>query len=141
MDCTLSMNNLSSIESSATAHWNQLARTRNETSICSIDHLLQLLHGQSADRLGSWLGLEHTWLFGEWVDSLASRASWLFLELQVQAATNLEGTILLQLGSGQLHVVGDDSLDVLALGASLLSNCAECSSGSHGATSLHRLHC
>merc|ERR1719378_408237 len=129
------------IESSATAHWIQLTeKNRNEISICSVDHLLQLLHGQGTDRLGSWLGLEHARLLGEWVDSLASWASWLLLELQVQSATDLESAILLQLGCGQLHVVGHHSLDVLALQASLLSNSAESTSGSHGTTGLHGLH-
>ena len=37
----------------------------SEIESCSDDHLLQLLHGQSADSLGSWFGLEHAWLFGE----------------------------------------------------------------------------
>merc|ERR1719378_965486 len=106
------------IESSATAHWIQLAeRNRNEISICSVDHLLQLLHGQGTDRLGSWLGLEHARLLGEWVDSLASWASWLLLELQVQSATDLESAILLQLRGSQLHIVGDNGLHILGLGA------------------------
>merc|ERR1719378_1880963 len=108
---------------------------------CSVHHLLQLLHGQSTDSLGGWLRLEHAWLLGERVDALASRSSRLLLELQVQAAAKFEGTVLLQLGSGQLHVVGDDGLHVLALHPSLLSNGAEGCGGSHGAAGLHGLHC
>merc|ERR1712178_185706 len=88
---------------------------KNETVICSVDHLLQLFHGQGTHSLGSWLGLEHARLLGEWVDSLAGWASWLLLELQVQAATDLESAILLQLRSSQLHIVGDDSLHILWL--------------------------
>ena len=41
------------------------ARNRNKIASCSVDHLLQLLHGQSANSLGSWFGLEHAWLLGE----------------------------------------------------------------------------
>merc|ERR1719163_2563513 len=93
------------------------------------------------DSLGGRLGLEHTRLLGEWVDTLASWASRLLLQLQVQAATNLEGTILLQLGSCQLHVVGHDSFNVFRLQTRLLRNGAESSSGSHGTTSLHGFHC
>merc|ERR1719198_1576838 len=114
---------------------------RNKIASCSVDHLLQLLHGQSTNSLRSWLSLEHAWLLGEWVDALASWASWLLLELQVQAATNLESAVLLQLRSGQLHVVGHNSLHILSLEAGLLSHSAERSSGSHGTTSLHGLHC
>merc|ERR1711865_576213 len=81
----------------------------NQKATCSINHLLQLLHGQGAHSLGSWLGLEHAWLLGEGVDSLASCAS----------------CLLLQLGSSQLHVVGHDGLHVLHLEAGLLSNSTE----------------
>merc|ERR1711865_650965 len=109
----------------------------NQKATCSINHLLQLLHGQGAHSLGSWLGLEHAWLLGEWVDSLASWASWLLLELQVQAAANLEGAILLQLGSGQLHVVGDDGLHILGLKTRLLGNRHEGSGCCHVPTGLH----
>ena len=41
--------------------------------IISVDHLLQL-HGQSANSLGSWLGLEHAWLLLGEVDLRAGRA-------------------------------------------------------------------
>ena len=36
-----------------------------EIESCSGHHLLLFLHGQSADRLGSWFGFEHAWLLGE----------------------------------------------------------------------------
>ena len=42
-----------------------LAEMTNLNLFRSIDHLLQLLHGQSTNSLGSWLGLEHAWLLGE----------------------------------------------------------------------------
>merc|ERR1719263_2557974 len=137
MECTAS---IKCIGSSATAHWNR-AGNRNDRAICSVDHLLQLLHGQCANSLGSRLGLEDAWLLGEWVDALASWACWLLLELQVQATTNLESAVLLQLRRCQLHIVGHDSLHILSLKAGLLSNSAESSGGSHGTTSLHGLHC
>merc|ERR1719238_1040556 len=94
---------------------------------CSIDHLLQLLHGQGTDSLGGWLCLEDAWLLGERVDSLAGWAGWLLLELQVQATANLESTILLQLRSSQLHIIGDDGLHILWLEAGLLGNGTESS--------------
>merc|ERR1719155_196417 len=126
MDCTASTEKMHPIQCDRPL--DSLAQ-KNKTVICSIDHLLQLLHGQGAHCLGSWLGLEHAWLLCEWVDSLASWASWLLLELQVQAATNLESAVLLELGGGQLHVVGHNSLHILALQTSFLSNSTERTSG------------
>merc|ERR1719428_2487311 len=137
MDCTVSRKKMH--RSQCDRPLDSLAR-KNETVMNLIDHLLQLLHGQGTHSLGGWLGLEHAWLLGEWVDSLASWASWLLFELQVQAATNLEGAVLLELGSGQLHVVGHNCLNILGLQASLLSNGTECAGGSHGTTGLHGLH-
>jgi hypothetical protein len=54
-------------ESSATAHW-KLEYDQKTKIIRSVDHLLQPLHGQSTDSLGSRLGLEHARLFCEWID-------------------------------------------------------------------------
>ena len=46
----------------------------------SIDHFLELLHGQEVNSLARWLGLEDARLLGEWVGTLASRPGWLLLE-------------------------------------------------------------
>merc|ERR1719326_1350421 len=112
-----------------------------QKEICSVHHLLQLLHGQSTDSLRSRLRLEHAWLLGERIDTLASRGGRLLLQLQVQATAKLEGTILLQLGSSQLHVSGDDGLDVLVLQSGLLCYRTESCRGSHRTAGLHGLHC
>merc|ERR1719164_35831 len=118
MDCTASMNKMLRLQCDRPLG---SARKVPETEWHSVDHLLQLLHGQGTHSLGSRLGLEHARLLGEWVHSLASWASWLLLELQVQATAELESTVLLQLRGSQLHVVGDNGLDILGLRASLLA--------------------
>merc|ERR1712159_970568 len=69
---------------------------------CSIHQFFQLLHGQCTHGLGGRLGLEDTWLLGEGVDAFASWRGWFLLQLQVQTATQLERTILLQFRSTNL---------------------------------------
>ena len=54
----------------------------SEIESCSDDHLLQLLHGQSADSLGSWFGLEHAWLLGEVVVLLRAGRAGFFLSFK-----------------------------------------------------------
>ena len=49
----------------------------------SIDHLLELLHRESADRLACWLRFEDARLFREGVHTLASWTSGFLLELHV----------------------------------------------------------
>merc|ERR1719440_463768 len=128
-----------------TAHNTSMSNHKfdGQTLACSIDHLLEPLHWQRTHSLGSWLGLEDAWLLGEWVDALACCNCWLLLELQVQAATNLELAVLLELSCSQLHVACYHSLDVLWLqlsGLGNLSKCGGCCDASTGCCLLHCLH-
>merc|ERR1711991_1259590 len=130
-------------KSGATAH-QRLRRSVHERELetgSSVDHLLQFLHRIGFHSLGCWFGLEDAWLLGEGVDTLASRGGSLLLELQVQATSNFELAILLDLTGSKLHVCGDDCLCVLVLEAALLSNCRNGCRCSHGTACLHCLHC
>ena len=62
-------------------------------AFASIDHCLQFLHGQSADCLGSGLGLEHTRLLRRRVDTIANRTGWLQLQLPRQASPTLKALL------------------------------------------------
>merc|ERR1719446_1840352 len=95
---------------------------RSTLTIFLVNHFLELLHRQRADRLKSRLGLENAQLFREGIDALARSLRWLLLQLHVEGASELELTALLQLrGCKSDHGLGD-LLDLAGLQASLLSN-------------------
>jgi hypothetical protein len=98
------------------------SRTLHELRELSIDSCFQFLHGQSPDRLRSWLRFENARLLGERIHALASRLRGLLLQLQVKHARNLKSPVLLQLIRANAHVALHDSLHVLALQASGLRN-------------------
>merc|ERR1740138_154925 len=100
----------------------QKAECAARQTVHSVDHLLELLHGQGAHRLGCWLGLENTRLFSKRVDALASCLGRLLLELHVQRASELELAALFQLcRCKRYHGLGD-LLDLTRLEADLLSD-------------------
>merc|ERR1719460_3007472 len=88
---------------------------RPETSVTSVDHLLELLHRQHPNRFAGRLRLEDTWLLGERVDTLACSHSWLLLQFHVQYTTKLELAILLQFSCCQLQVGCHHCFDILWL--------------------------
>merc|ERR1711970_1094699 len=99
-------------------------RVRN--SAASVDHLLQLLHGESPHRLACWLRLEDTWLLGEWVNAFTSWSGGLLLQLQVQRPNELEGAIFLQLVRRDVDNALDNGLYVLRLQSSGFRDGAIC---------------
>jgi hypothetical protein len=107
----------------------------------SVDHLLKLLHRESTDRLACWLRLEDARLFREGVDTLASWASRLLLQLHVQCTRELEGTILLQLVRSDVDDAFDHCLHILRLESASFGNRAVSLRRGHGTSGgLHRLH-
>ena len=84
----------------------------------SIDHLLKLLHGEGPHRLAGWLRLEDAWFFRERVNALASWSGGLFLQLQIQRSSKLEGTVLLQLVGRDRNDTLDNGLHVFRLQSS-----------------------
>ena len=107
----------------------------------SIDHLLKLLHGEGPHRLAGWLRLEDAWFFRERVNALASWSGGLFLQLQIQRSSKLEGTVLLQLVSRDRNDALDNGLHVLRLQSSGFGDGAISLRCSHDtAGGLHRLH-
>merc|ERR1719379_874342 len=79
-------------------------KSKNVDKKKSIDHLLELLHGQDANSLARWFGLEDTRFLGEGVHSFACSHCRLLLELHVQDTTKLEFAVLLQLTGCELQV-------------------------------------
>merc|ERR1711862_545760 len=109
----------------------------------SVDHLLELLHRKGLNSLGRRLGLEDTRLFGEWVDTFASRLRWLLHELQVQGTGQLEAAALLELTCSNLDKSFNNSLHLLRLEPGGLGNGAVRSRGRHDGglhSLLHALH-
>ena len=107
----------------------------------SVDHLLKLLHGESPHRLAGWLRLEDAWLFREGVNALTSWSGGLFLQLQIQRSSELEGTVFLQLVSRDRNDALDNGLHVLRLQSSGFGDGAISLRCSHDtAGGLHRLH-
>merc|ERR1712048_425274 len=113
----------------------QLALKYHSNEI-SVDHLLQLLHGQALDGFGGWLCLEDARLLGERVHTFASWCCRLLLELHVQDTTKLEASVLLHLICSQLHVGCNNCLDLARLQLLCLCNLG-ISCGLSQASSLH----
>merc|ERR1719326_2069526 len=107
----------------------------------SVDHLLKLFHGESPHRFAGWLRLKDAWLLGEGVNALTSWSGRLLLQLQVQRASELEGTVFLQLVGRDRNDALDNGLHVLRLQPSGFGDGAISLRCSHDTTGgLHRLH-
>merc|ERR1719230_288490 len=111
------------------------------SEIHNSEHHLQLLHWQAADSLGSRLGLEDARLLGEGVHTLACCCGWLLLQLHVQATSKLEGTVLLQLGCGQVHQSCNHCPDLLWFELGSGCNCVDDTRLAQHSRCLHGFHC
>merc|ERR1719326_2731489 len=97
--------------------------------------------GESPHRLAGWLRLEDAWFFREGVNALTSWLGGLFLQLQIQRSSELEGPVFLQLvGRDRNHTL-DNGLHVFRLQSSGFGDGTESLRCSHDtAGGLHRLH-
>merc|ERR1712226_756405 len=105
------------------------------------EHKLELLHWQASHSLGGWLCLEDTRLLGEWVHTLACRSGWLLLQLHVQAACQLEATILLELGRSKIEEACHDCSNLLGFQLRASGKCVHDTTLAERTTGLHGLHC
>merc|ERR1712222_38737 len=88
----------------------------------SVDHLLELFHGQAPDGLAGRLCFEYARLLRERVDTLSSGCRGLALKFQVETAPNFKGSMLLEFAGCYSEQALDCSLDVLSLQTSSLSD-------------------
>merc|ERR1712176_6299 len=88
----------------------------------SVDHLLELLHWQSANSLARWHGLEDARLLREGVDSLPGRSGRLLLQLHVQETSELEFAIFLQFSSTKGNVRRHNCFDLARFQLSTLAH-------------------
>merc|ERR1712007_350369 len=88
----------------------------------SVDHLLELFHGQAPDGLAGRLCFEYARLLRDRVDTLSSGCRGLALKFQVETAPNFKGSMLLEFGGCYCEQALDCSLDVLSLQTSSLTD-------------------
>merc|ERR1712173_354705 len=104
-----------------------LGRSRLLRAVCSnycgsIDHLLELFHGQTPYSLAGRLCLEHARLLREGVDTLSGGCRGLVLKFQVNTTRNFEGTVLLEFAGCDCEQALDCSLDIFCFQSSTLSD-------------------
>merc|ERR1712176_1575980 len=88
----------------------------------SVDHFLELFHGQAPDSLAGRLCFEYARLLRERVDTLSSGCRGLALKFQVETAPDFKRSMLLEFAGCYCEQALDCSLDVLSLQTSSLSD-------------------